>query len=300
MAPTNTSKSIRRISKWTVRTLLFLLTAWVIMAQGCLRMRISDSEAMKKFREKGVPMQLQDYKYAGKTIHYALTGCDTCETLLLLHGSPGSWDTYERYLADTALRQAFRIISIDRPGFGHSNYGDAMPISKQAPMIAALLQQLDNGKRVIVAGHSLGGPLAVLLAGKYPANVQGLLLFAASVDPAEEKAERWRPVLKVFPLNLLLPGAFRPSNIELWAFKKDVKLMPAMLQQIHCPVIIVQGMKDDLVPAGNAYYAQSQLLHADTVRMIMLPGENHFIPWTQFDVLKAAMLEMKALMQRQR
>lgn len=269
-----------------------LIVAWLFMANSCMRFRLSDREAQSRFQALGVPLQLADFRVNGRVLHYAVTGCDSCTTLLLLHGSPGSWEAFKDYLADSALRRHFRLVSIDRPGFGYSNYGDALPISQQLPLIGALISHLDNRKPLFVAGHSLGGPLAALVAARYPEQVHGLMLLAASVDPAEEKPERWRPFLKAFPFRYLVPGAFRPSNIELWAFKKDVHALPAALHSVRCPVVIIQGMRDPLVPPGNAFFAQQQLIHAPRVRFIRLPDANHFIPWTRFDTLRKAMLQM--------
>ncbi len=272
--------------------LFILMAVWLLVAQSCLRLRISDTEAKKKFDNRGVSLQIATLQVQHRNLHYATTGCDTCATLLLLHGSPGSWSAYENYLLDSSLRQRYRLVSVDRPGFGYSDYGAAISISQQVPLIGALMTQLDNGKPVYVTGHSLGGPLAVLVAARYPSLAKGLMLFAASVDPAEETPEKWRSLLKTFPVRYFVPGAFRPSNIELWAFKKDVLLLPAALQSIRCPVVIIQGMKDPLVPPGNAFFAQKQLVNAPTVRMIKLADANHFIPWTRFDMLRNAMLTM--------
>ena len=195
-------------------------------------------------------------------------------------------------MKDTDLRANFRLISIDRPGFGYSDYGSAISISEQATLVGSLIGRLQNGKDFYVIGHSLGGPLAVKLAAEYKKYISGIVLLAASVDPYEEKKELWRPVLKLPPLCFLLPGAFRPSNIELWAFKKDVLTMPSDLNNITCPVIILQGMVDPLVPPGNAFYAQKQLINARSVKLITLDSANHFIPWTRFAQVKEALMSL--------
>lgn len=284
---------IKLISKWIGRVLLLLMAIWLMLAQGCMKFRISDKDATAKFQKQGVHITFGDLKFGDRRIHYAMTGRDTCPTLLLLHGSPGSWNAYESYLADSTLRRVFRMVSIDRPGFGYSDFSRAIPITEQVPLVGALMKHLGNRKPYIVGGHSLGGPLAALLAAAYPDQVRGLLLFVASVDPSEELPERWRPILGAFPLYFFLPGAFRPSNTELWAFKQDVQRLPAALQQITCPVLIVHGMKDPLVPPGNADFAQAQLTRSKWVRKEMLPQANHFIPWTRYEVLKSAMLTIK-------
>ena len=269
-----------------------LLLGWIVFAQSCVRFITPDREAMANFSKDSVALVLKAETVGGRTIHYAMTGHADKPTLFFIHGSPGSWDAFKRYLKDKDLRANFRLISVDRPGFGQSGFGDAISISAQAALLGPLMGHLQNGKSFYIIGHSLGGPLVVKLAATYPQYVSGMVLLAASVDPDEEKKELWRPVLKAFPFRYLLPGAFRPSNIELWAFKKDVLTIPADLHAVTCPVIIVQGLKDPLVPPGNAFFAQRELVHAKSVRLITLDSANHFIPCTYYGRIKDALMTL--------
>lgn len=269
-----------------------LLLCWVIFAQGCARFMTSDKQAKEAFAKDSIDIELRSVVINGRTLHYALTGTADKPTLFFIHGSPGSWDAFKEYLKDKDLRHNFRLISIDRPGFGQSDYGDAISLSNQAAVIGPLIGQLQNGKGFNIIGHSLGGPLVVKLAAEYRQYISGAVLLAASVDPNEEKKELWRPILKAFPLRYLLPGAFRPSNIELWEFKKDVLTMPGDLNAITCPVIIIQGMLDPLVPPGNAFYAQKELIHAKSVKLITIDSANHFIPWTRYGIIKDALMTL--------
>ncbi len=272
--------------------LVFLLLFWIILAQSCARFITSDSKAKQEFAKDSIDIELKSAVINGRTIHYATTGAMDKPTLFFIHGSPGSWDAFKKYLKDKELRQNFRLISIDRPGFGHSDYGEAISLEKQAALIGPLIGKLKNGKDFNIIGHSLGGPLVVKLAAEYKQYITGAVLLAASVDPNEEKKELWRPILKAFPLRYLLPGAFRPSNIELWEFKKDVLTMPADLNALTCPVIILQGLKDPMVPPGNAFYAQKELVHAKSVKLITIDDANHFIPWTRYSIIKDALMTL--------
>jgi pimeloyl-ACP methyl ester carboxylesterase len=283
---------MKRATKITYRILAGLALSWLIFAQSCVRFITSDSEAKEEFAKDSVDIQLKSTIIEGRTIHYAMTGQPDKPTLFFVHGSPGSWAAFDKYLQDKDLLRYFRLISIDRPGFGYSDYGDAINITRQAALIGTLIGKLQNGRDFYVIGHSLGGPLAVKLAANYKTYISGIVLLAASVDPNEEKKEKWRPWMKAFPLRYLLPGAFRPSNIELWEFKKDVLTMPGDLNSITCPVIIIQGLKDPLVPPGNAFYAQKALVNARSVKLITIDSANHFIPWTRFPIIKNALLSL--------
>jgi pimeloyl-ACP methyl ester carboxylesterase len=198
-------------------------------------------------------------------------------------------------MRDEDLLARYRMISIDRPGFGYSQFGDAMNLQDQANAIAPLIQSFKNTKPVYGVGHSLGGPLVAKLEMDRPDLFSGLVLLAASVDAAEEKKERWRYVLNVIPLRYLLPGAFRPSNSELIYLKKDLKLMERDWNKITCPVWIVHGNKDSFVPVGNAYYAEKKLSSSSHKEVLILEGARHFIPWEQYDDIKKVLMRLKPL-----
>jgi pimeloyl-ACP methyl ester carboxylesterase len=266
------------------------LIALLVLTQSSMKMRVSDEKAQKEFTEAGIKLKLSTATIDGQQIHLVQTGIDTAATLFFIHGSPGSWDAFGSYLKDKDLSAKYRLISIDRPGFGYINFGKGMSISKQCVFIGGLIKQLQNGKPFYIVGHSLGGPICVKLAANYQPYINGAVLLAASVDPNEEKPERWRPLIKIPPFRWFIPGAFRPSNDELWYFKKDVLTMPSDLYSIKCPVTIIQGLLDPMVPPGNAFYAQKQLTSSRKVKLVTIPDANHFIPWTRFELIKNVLL----------
>lgn len=274
------------------RVFAIFLILWLIMAQSCMKFKISDSKAKEEFKQAGVNLTTVTTKVGERNIHYAKTGNDSFPTIIFVHGSPGSWDAFAQYMQDSALLTKYRMISFDRPGFGNSDYGDAEHMSKQAELIESVIKQLQNGKPMYLVGHSLGGPMIVWLAGDNPTMYDGLVLLAASVDPAEEKTEGWRGLLDNGPLRLFVPGALRPSNRELKFFKKDVYELQSRFPKIKCKVFIVHGTKDTFVPVGNAAYAEKKLVNAVSVETTLIPGANHFIPWQYYDVIKNVLMKL--------
>ena len=101
------------------------------------------------------------------------------------------------------------MISIDRPGFGYSDFGKPLHLADQTTLINGAVNKLRNGKNTYLVGHSLGGPLIVLMASRNPGYYNGLVLISGSVDALEKKPEKWRPVLFKTPLNYLY-RRFRP------------------------------------------------------------------------------------------
>ena len=268
------------------------LVIWLVIVQSCMKFRISDSKAKKNFEKTGVVLTTATIKVAEGNMHYAKTGSDTLPTIVFVHGSPGSWDAFTEYMRDKDLLMKYRMISIDRPGFGYSDFGEGHHLGEQSALISPLFKLWENGKPIYLVGHSLGGPLIIQLNADNPGLFDGLVLLAASVDPAEEKKESWRYILDAGVLSYLVPGAMRPSNTELKYFKKDVYVLQDKFALVKCKVFIVHGTADPLVPVGNGTYAQKNLINAASVKLTLIPGANHFIPWTKYDAIKEVLLQL--------
>jgi len=274
-------------------TLLIISVGWIIFARSCMMFRTSDSVATAEFKQKAIPFKVCYDTIEGHSIHYVVSGVDTLPTLFFIHGSPGSWDAFEKYLKDSQLLIHYRMISIDRPGFGYSEFGDAINLREQCTLIAQVIKKTGNGKSIVLIGHSLGGPAIVKIAGEhYELPITNLVMLAGAVDPSEEKPESWRITLDRTPLRYFIPGAMRPSNAELLLFKQDVEDMPEDLKNVTCRVLIMHGDIDTFVPPGNALYAQKHLINAKDVKLVWFKGEKHFIPWTKFTEIRDALLQL--------
>jgi esterase/lipase len=47
---------------------------------------------------------------------------------------------------------------------------------------------------------------------------------------------------------LALPKSFRASNEEIYQLKPELERMVPLWKEVKCPVIVIQGKKDELVP----------------------------------------------------
>ncbi|HET9747238.1 MAG TPA: alpha/beta hydrolase [Chitinophagaceae bacterium] len=269
-----------------------LVTLWLVFAQCSMKFRLSDTEAKRKFSKNGVPLITETIKVDGFDMHYAMTGNDTLPALLFVHGSPGGWNGYERYMQDKDLLAKFRMISIDRPGFGYSEFGDARNLEEQSKLISPIVKLFRNGRPMYAIGHSLGGPMIAKLQIDNDNLFTGLVFLASSNDPGQEKPERWRFILQKSPLKFFLPGAFRPSNEELVYLKNDLKYLDKEWDRITCPVWIIHGDKDTFVPPANVEYTKKKLVNAKSVEVKTLPGARHFIVWEQYEDIKAVLMKL--------
>jgi pimeloyl-ACP methyl ester carboxylesterase len=266
--------------------------SWLLFAQSCMTFRKSDAEEKIEFAQSDVELRTATLNSEGRPVHYATTGPDSLPTLIFIHGSPGNWNAFSEYMKDPLLLKKFRMVSVDRPGFGYSDFGEAQHLDIQSLWIGPLFAHLSNGKPMFLAGHSLGGPLVIKLGADNPGIFSGLVIISGSIDPKEEDPEKWRPWLFNTSLNYLIPGALRPANEELWYLKKDLVYLEKDFSKITCPVYFIHGASDTWVPPANVDYGKKHLDHASLVEVTMIPGANHFIPWTKFTEIRSVLLKL--------
>lgn len=265
----------------------------MVVLHACMTFRMSEKEISRHFKDKNVDVRQDAFKVGNRTQHFVTTGKEDRSTVVFIHGSPGSLSAFIDFLSDSVLLSRGYLVSIDRPGFGYSNFGNAEPsLKEQARLLSPLLELRKEHRPLILVGHSLGGPLIARLAMDYPDLVDGLIIVAGSVDPELEPNERWFRVPLATPfLSWLLPLSFKASNDEILEAKKELEFMLPLWKNIKCPVIVLQGMKDKLVPPGNADFAERMLINAD-VKVVRKEEVNHFIPWTHPEMIKQAVIEL--------
>lgn len=279
------------MKKWKIFSITFCLV-YLLFAQSCLRMRVNDIDAISQFKKIGVNLNFSNYTIDNLNIHYAKTGNDTASTIFFIHGSPGSWSAYENYLLDSNLIKKYRLISVDRPGFGFSNFNNPQNLQTQSNVLNKFINAIDNKKNIYVIGHSYGGPLVANMASENN-KINGIIIVAGALSLELEKQEKWRKLFINNPLELLVPGALNPSNIELWWLKTDLIILEKKLTKIKCKTIVIHGTKDQLVSFENLKFIQEKFTSVDTLKTIILKDVDHFIPWNNFDLVKKELLNLE-------
>jgi pimeloyl-ACP methyl ester carboxylesterase len=197
--------------------------------------------------------------------------------LLFLHGFCETKEIWASFIKP--LRTAYRIMTVDLPGFGEStgntNYQTVEDIAAEVDL---LLCQL-NLPEVIIVAHSLGGYVALALAEKSPHKIAGLCLFHSSAlaDTEEKKQLRNKTTdfidkngVESFIENFVPPLFFKGRHPELRkemattrqiclttpketavAVTKAMRNRPDrthVLRDATYPVLFIAGKEDEAVP----------------------------------------------------
>jgi pimeloyl-ACP methyl ester carboxylesterase len=282
--------------KWWLKSRGWIITFFIFggliaLMDSCMQFRMSKTEIDHFFENKKVKGQFHSFYQGNRLISYVEAGDPTLPLVIFVHGSPGSLSAFIDFLADTTLLRQCDLITVDRPGFGASNFGQAEPsIKKQAALLKPILEQHKN-QRIFLVGHSLGGPVIARLAMDYPELVDGLVFVAGSIDPDLEPHEWFRAPLATPFLKILLPRSIRASNDEIYKLKPQLQEMLPLWTTIEIPSIFIQGQKDNLVHPGNAEFAKQKMDHA-SVKIVMKEDMNHFVPWSHPELIREAILEL--------
>lgn len=242
-----------------------------------------------------------EFKYLnvdGREIYYMTVGDTSKPQVLFVHGSPGSWSDHRLIFTDQELIKKFRFISFDRPGFGNSGKGNpTRSLELQAKVVTEILKK--EKTTAIIAGHSYGGPVVVRAAIDEPELIDGIIIIAGSIDPELEETKWYQIPVQYKLLSWILPRDIYATNEEILALKDELVDMSSKWDKITQPVSVIQGGKDVLVPAENANYAQKMLINTNP-SMVLIPEMNHFVPWTNPELIKREILRIGETIQQQK
>jgi pimeloyl-ACP methyl ester carboxylesterase len=272
---------------------LALVVTVAVVMHSCMTFRMSSREIDEYFKSNKIEGKQAEYTTGSRVIHYAAAGDSTKPIVLFVHGSPGSLSAFIHFLKDSTLSERAFLITTDRPGFGHSNFGwGEGSLTKQAEALKPILERYKANRPIILIGHSLGGPLIAKMAMDYPELVDGLIIVAGSIDPELEPDETWfRAPLATPFLSWILPRSLRASNEEIYHLKPELQKLLPYWKDVHCPVIVIQGQKDSLVPKENADFAKKMLVNAP-VEFVLVDEMDHFVPWSNPELIHDAIIKL--------
>ena len=223
----------------------------------------------------------------GLKVSYLRAGDRDGRRVIFVHGTPGQADGWADFLLNVPAGQEY--VAIDRPGFGATVPDSAEPsLQLQALAIAPLLERRGGGWPILV-GHSLGGPIVARVAVDQPGRVAALLLLAGSLAPALERVHPMQPVGEWWGVRSILPRRLLNANRELLPLKRELDMLAPRLSEISVPVTIIHGDADTLVPVANVAFMRGRLTGAEALKVAILPGQGHFLPWEHRPTLERAL-----------
>ena len=180
--------------------------------------------------------------------------------IVLLHDSLGCISLWRDFPALLATKTGREVIAYDRLGYGRSApYPGRQPASFIADephgSFAVLLDHL-RLKRFVVLGHSVGGGMAVEVAGAYSAICDALITVSAQafIEPCTLAG------IRAAEESFALPGAMtrlerHHGETAEWALRAWVDnwhsvafqgwTLEAALQRVTCPTLAIHGEHDE-------------------------------------------------------
>ncbi|TMG78634.1 MAG: alpha/beta hydrolase [Betaproteobacteria bacterium] len=304
------------------RQALLAFSAIALGAAAFVQLRSSAAERAHRIRGGFIDVN-------GARVHYLERGSG--DALVLLHGLGSMIDDFVLSGLVSRAAEHYRVIAIDRPGYGRSSRPSdrRWTLAAQADLVHAALRRLDV-QRPLLLGHSLGATVALAYALRHP--VERLVLAAGVYYPSPRLDAPllippaipligpllrytvspllgrllWRAWLRLIFSPAAVPRRFRPFPAwmalrpqTLRAIGEDARyLLPAVsamaadYKRVRAPTTIIAGAHDRYVSAR----AHSTRLHAEIPgsELLLVPGAGHMLHHVAAEALFASVIGARA------
>lgn len=235
--------------------------------------------------------------YAARTVTQVLH-----PPVLLVHGAGGShldWPAQLRRLPGVST------YAPDLPGHGRSSPPGRLSVAAYAEAMNTLLDGLSID-RVIIAGHSMGGAIALAMALHWPERIAGIVVIAAAARfPVPEglsgqEAPGEREMTSLWQEQLLTASLAQPAGgnrrysaaVDPVTLQGDLAAVRAFdvtadVSQINVPALIISGANDQLVPPALSEELAQALPQAE---FVPVRGAGHMVTLEQSLVVADAVV----------
>ena len=248
--------------------------------------------------------------------------------LILLHG----WTVDARLNWETSvadLAKHFHVITIDHRGHGRGiRSARRFSIEDCADDVVAMANEL-NIEKFMLAGFSMGGPIAMRCAERHPDRVTGLVLastcdhfvsgpfegaaaaatvafgrLAAWISPKQAHQLMYKVAANVF----IYSRGFNPDEAHVELSRNDTEVLieagyalsrfdiRRSLNELHIPATIIGSMRDRLIPIARQHEFRDRVRAANSQSVHYLEIDaGHSSPITDPDMFSHAVLEASLL-----
>jgi pimeloyl-ACP methyl ester carboxylesterase len=246
----------------------------------------------------------------GRSLFYTVKrGPPGAPVLLLIHGAAGShldWPAELRRLGQA------RVVAIDLPGHGRSAPPSCHEIPCYAAAIQGLVEHLPPADYVL-AGHSMGGAIALEIALQRPAWLRGLVLIGAGahlpVNPVLiAQATTDFPAVVAF-LSRHFWSKEAPPELIAASRRQLAQTAPEVLRgdflacdrfdrreevaQIDMPALVIASHGDRMMPYRYGEYLAQTIPQAE---LLSLEGAGHMMMLEQAEQVAGAVGDFVALL----
>jgi len=245
------------------------------------------------------------------------------DPIIFIHGLASYGSVWHKNI--NKLKDNHRCIAVDLPGNGRSTKGD-FPFSMffYAESVVQFIQQLGLNE-VNLCGHSMGGQIAQIIALRYPQLVKKLILAAPAgfeFFTAHDKllfnqmmllgnfiyADEYHLASTIRDGFSVIPdeaeGMINDLKEQLFSGKLSYyrtmvtgsingmmnEQVYDFLPQLNCPVLVVFGEKDKLIPNKLIHHTTTQAIARQGTAQLkqgtlhLVPNCGHFVQWEKADV----------------
>jgi pimeloyl-ACP methyl ester carboxylesterase len=275
---------------------LVLIVASVLLFSRCFLLNgyiKTDAELEEHYKNASVKPVYKESALSDRKQHYAvLTKSDTLPLLVMVHGAPGAWYGYQNLTDDSLLQDHFKIVSVDRLGYGKSGYGkEELSIETQAKAIKKIIDKENtSNKKVYLLGRSYGAPITAWLAINYPQQFEKLVMVSPVIDPEKEKFYWFSDIGNSPLVQWALPELLNVATKEKFAHQKEMQLMLPKWERLCTPTYVLVGENDNVADTANYSFAKKHITNCTAVFM-KLKNTGHQITQNQPELIKELLLE---------
>lgn len=240
----------------------------------------------------GTKLEFSSIDVDGHSLYIVQSGDPDKPLVLFVHGTPGSWQGYAKYLQMTELTSVAHLVAMDRPGFGESSHNGWFPSFREQASILMQLRQLNHsGLPIIVVGHSLGGSIAYRMLVDFPDEISGLVVISASVDPELGKGRWYNTMASYAVIRWMLPSSLVKANREIMPLEEELRELAPLLGKVKSNVTVIHGTQDKLVNFGNLGFAERNLSQAK-FKAVPVEDTGHFVLWEKPELIATEILSL--------